>query len=87
MEAYSQDSGKTYPSWDDLVAAESNGWVVVAIISNRKTTWPWVSGPYQTKREAYNACARLRTRMKKEEADYPDHTYSLSVRPAWKDQR
>lgn len=87
MEAYSPETNTTYPDWDALVAAESNGYVVVAIITSPKQQWPWVSGPYPTKKEAENARARLRNRMKKESRDYPNHTYKTSVRALWKDPR
>jgi hypothetical protein len=58
--AYSPDSGKHYPTWDALVEAEANGHVAVAVLDNGKESWPWVEGPFATKREANNARVRLR---------------------------
>lgn len=84
MSAFSEN-GTEYPDWDALVEAEANGYVAVAIINDGKQQWPWVVGPYPTKREATNAKNRLRTKMKKEQPRYPGHTFKTFVRPAWKD--
>lgn len=88
VEAYSVQTGKTYPSWDALVEAEANGFVVTAIISDGKRSWPWTAGPFPDKGEANRARARMRTRMKREQGRdrlAPDRTFQLFVRPAWKD--
>jgi hypothetical protein len=83
--AYSPDTDTHYDNWDALVEAESNGYVVVAIVSNGKVSWPWVVGPYDDKLQADRARARLRRKLKREQDRFPSHTFSLYVRPAWKD--
>lgn len=87
MQAYSSETGKHYDSWDELVAAESNGWLTIALISSPKETWPYVTGPYDTKEQARNAQSRIRNKIKKEQRDHPDYGFSVYVRPAWKDPR
>lgn len=85
MEAFSERTGTTYPDWEALVEAESNGYMVIAIIRNETTTWPWAEGPFASKREATNARNRLRTRLRREAADRsPQATFNLFIRPAWK---
>lgn len=84
MEAYSEETGQTYPNFEALVAHEANGYAVTAIISDGKQSWPWTVGPFDTKYVANLAAARLRRRMKKEQPDYPDHTHKVFVRPCWK---
>ena len=85
--AYSERTKTEYETWDALVAAEANGWVAVTIITRGGDTWPWVSGPYPTKREGDNARNRMRTRFKREQRErgIPETTASFYVRPAWKD--
>lgn len=83
MEAYSPSTNTHYPSWEALVEAEANGWVAVVLVSNDKQSWPWVEGPYSTKREAKNACARKRTEFKRSGRDHAV-TASFFVRPAWR---
>jgi hypothetical protein len=88
MQAFSEETGTTYPDFDALVAAEANGYVVTAIINNGKISWPWTIGPFDTKKEATNARARLRTKLKREQAQTFGHVeFSLFVRPLWKDKR
>lgn len=89
MKAYSESTGNTYEDWEALVAAESNGYVVTAIITKGKQSWPWTIGPFDTKREASLARNRLRNRMKRENAVpwYADRSFRLFIRPAWKDVR
>jgi hypothetical protein len=78
------EDGREFPSWEALVESESNGYVVVAVISTAKETWPWVSGPYPTKADAERARARTRTRFKRKQQSHPGHEFRLFVRPAWK---
>jgi len=82
-------SGKGYNTFDDMVYAEANGWVVVAILRKGVNTWPWVVGPFTDKPDAQRACGRLRTKLKREQFDHPneDIVFNLFVRPAWKDER
>lgn len=83
----STEDGREYPNWEALVEAEANGHVVVAVLTRGSSTWPWVQGPYETKEEADKARARLRTKMNREKRDAPDVSFSLFVRPAWKERR
>jgi hypothetical protein len=83
-EAFSSETGTRYPSWEALLEAEANGHVVVAIISDGKQTWPYVEGPYPTKREATNARARMKTRFKKDVEWDQTRSVSYAVRPVWK---
>ena len=87
MEAYSERTNTHYPSWEALVEAEANGYVVVAIIRNKKEVWPWIVGPFPTKREAGNARNRLRRSLRKDSENNYSLNFSLFVRPAWKDPR
>ncbi len=90
LEAYSVTTGKTYPSFEDLVAAEGNGWVVVAMLrkSSNGISWPWVCGPYPTKRKGQTAQARLRRHLKRELRDRDDiQLDGVWLRPAWKDTK
>lgn len=84
IEEYSTATGVTYPTWDALVEAESNGWLCVAIISNGKETWPWVEGPFPEKRLAIKTRQRLRTKWKREQWKHPGQTYQFFIRPAWR---
>ena len=86
MEAYSPETNTTYPSWEALVEDEANGWVAVAVVSNGRQTWPWVVGPFPTKREANNARVRLRRESKRKSLS-PKYSASFFVRPAWRDPR
>lgn len=85
--SYSPDTDKTYLTWDELIAAESNGYVVVGT-SERPGTVPVVIGPWPAseagKQEARKAQARLRPRWRREEAPHKMHTY---VRVLWKEGR
>jgi hypothetical protein len=88
--AYSEDTQTRYDTWDDLVEAEANGWVVVAIIKDGKQEWPWIVGPFATKQEASNARVRARTKWNREGYRHehsPNSTAKFFVRPAWKDIR
>ena len=88
MQAYSTTTGETYPSWEELVEAEANGWLCIALITGAHKqagkTWPFVEGPFPTKREAENARSRMRGKFKREAEHYPGQTYKFFVRPAWK---
>ena len=77
---------RRYDSWDDLVAAESNGYVASVILRQGKKVWTWTTGPWPTKREGNNARNRLRTKVNKTKAEYPKvEVLGYSVTPAWKD--
>lgn len=78
--AYNPDTGNTYLDWDALVAAETNGYVIVSI-SERPRTVPSVHGPWPSKADARKAQDRLRKRFKKEEAPYRVATYIRNLWP------
>ena len=82
--------GRVYPNWNALLDAETNGYVVVAIITapNHRHPLPRVQGPYFTKVEAANAKQRWRTKLKREQREsYPHHGFRLYIEPVWKDPR
>lgn len=86
--AYSDATGKGYNNWDDLVRAEANGLVAVAILRRGKNTWPWVVGPFEDKPAAQRAANRLRAKLKREQKQGHEHTaFNVFVRPSWKDDR
>lgn len=88
MEAHSETTGKDYPSWDALVQAEANGWMVIAIIKDSKQEWPWLVGPFDTKKAASNARVKHRKRFEKQMREWPENKSArFFVRPAWKDNR
>lgn len=83
--AHSGSSGKDYPSWDDLVAAEANGWVAVMIMQLKTKAFARVVGPFSTKREAQNCGASLRNKFKTSDRRNPDTVLlAVTIEPAWK---
>jgi hypothetical protein len=86
--AYSPDTDSTYLTWEDLVAAEALGWVVVGT-SDRPNTVPVVVGLFDTQADARRARVRLRRRWQREENEknVGTHTISTVVRPLWKENR
>lgn len=75
--------GTEYPNWDALVAAETHGFVAIAVPKeSSKGVAPWVVGPWPTKREAINCRQRMKTKLKKV-IDLKD--VSFFVRHAWKE--
>lgn len=85
MQAFSEATNTHYDSWDDLVRAESNGYVVVAIIENGRQRWPWIIGPFEDRSAAERARDRTRTKMRRQVG--PGRSFSLFVRPTWKGDR
>lgn len=83
--AYSPTTKITYDSWDALVAAESNGFVAVAMMVSRNSVWPWMVGPFATEAEANKRAAKMRRQAKKEAN--PQLTVKVRVRPIWKPDR
>lgn len=81
MKATNPESGNTYDSWDDLLKAETNGWVLVAV-SERPGTVPFVVGPFDDKDEAKRVRARRRPKWAQQEKPFKIHTY---VRSLWKE--
>jgi len=86
--AYSPETDSTYLSWDELVAAESNGWVVVGM-SDRPNTVSQVVGPFEERGECEKARNRLRRKWQREENELAPGKYKIttSVRPLWKENR
>jgi hypothetical protein len=82
--AYSESTGVAYLSWAELVEAEANGYVMVAIITKGNISWPWIIGPFATQREAKLNQAKQRRKWNKGKQDYPELTASFFVRPTWK---
>lgn len=83
--AYSPATDTHYDTWDELVAAETNGWVATLIAETRKgQAFTFTLGPFDEKRLANNASRRMRALWKKEE---PHNLVLLgiTVRPAWKE--
>ena len=70
-----------YDTEEELLAAESNGFVVVGFTS-RVDGVPAIVGPYPNREEANKARSRLRARRAREEAPAKVRT---SVRVLWKD--
>lgn len=83
MKAFSPETGKSYASFDELVAAEANGYVVV-ITSDRPNTGALVVGPFADKAEANTKRARIVYRARRDEAPHKVHS---SVRILWKEKR
>jgi hypothetical protein len=81
VSAYSEHTGRSYPTWDELVVAETNGFSIVSV-SDRPGTVPAVYGPYNNREEARKARVRLHRRFKREESPHTVHTY---VRHIWKE--
>jgi hypothetical protein len=86
--SYSTQTDRHYLTWDDLMSAEANGWVVVGT-STRPNTAPVVVGPYDSQEEARKAQARLRSRwIREERRDHGDGVkIRTSVRALWKEDR
>lgn len=83
--AYSTNTNKHYPSWDALVAAEANGYVLVGKLEmpGEDVFRVAVVGPFETKTEAERARARHAARWRQEVKPYKVRT---SVRICWKDR-
>lgn len=83
MEAYSERTNTSYPSYQALVAAETSGWIATAVMTNisGKRVWTWSVGPFDTQAEAKRAQARVRTRVAKS----GDTCIGVTVRPLWKE--
>lgn len=80
---HSNGTGNTYLTWDELVAAEANGYTVV-VVSERSNTVPAVFGPWPDPAAAHKAQSRLRRSARKHEHPHKVKTY---VRVLWKEDR
>ena len=85
---YSPDTGHHYLTWEDLIAAEANGWVVIGT-SSRRDTVPVVVGPFDTQEDARKARTRLRRKWQREERleHGSDVKITTHVRVLWKENR
>lgn len=79
--AYSPRTDTHYRTFDDLVAAEASGWVVL-VISERPGSAPGVFGPFETKVEARAVRDKWRPRWRRDERPHRIHTY---VRTCWQE--
>lgn len=80
MQAYSTETNTEYDSWEELLKAETNGYVVV-IISDRPGTVPYVIGPFDTQDDAVRARKKIQRKEKQAEAPHKVHAF---VRNLWK---
>ena len=78
---YSPHMGTSYPTFEELLEHQSNGYIVLGT-SEREGTYTIVVGPFETKELAEKARARLRQRWAYAERPNKVHT---SVRILWKD--
>lgn len=90
MKAHSSTTDRTYDSWDDLVAAEANGYVVVVLLreshTQLKRIYARVVGPYTDQKRARNKASTLRKKYRrhaKVETHLPE-LLGVYVEPAWK---
>lgn len=88
--AHSTRADTEYPTWDDLIAAETNGYSVVSILqrTNPKTsktrTFARVTGPFPDQKTAQKKAASLRLRWKLWFLDHPGiKLVSVNVEPLW----
>jgi hypothetical protein len=77
----SEETGNVYLTWEEYVAAETNGYVVV-VTTSRPNTAPAVWGPYPTGDDARRARARHRRAVQRqEEREHgPGHKISTCIR-------
>jgi hypothetical protein len=92
MRAHSSVTNQTYPCWDDLVAAESNGYAVVVML--RTTSYPpgktqllaRATRPFEDKKTARTRAASLRRRVARAREDHPlTDVVHVLVEPLWPD--
>lgn len=79
--AFSENTGVTYDSWEELLKAESNGLVVI-VTSSRPKSRPGVFGPFMNKAEAVTARAALKAKMGKSEG-IEGFTVTTQTRILW----
>lgn len=81
--AYSPTTDTHYDSWEDLVTAEADGYVVIITASDPETKevqFSNIGGRRPTKSKAQYLARKLRN-MDRDQ--YP-YTYKFFVRPLWK---
>lgn len=92
MKAISTQTGRTYDTWDDLVAAEAAGYAVVVMMqrpsqrSGRTQSYSRVTGPFPDKRKAMNKAVAVRKEFKRwVHRDPQVRLLGVSVQPIWTD--
>lgn len=77
-----------YDTWDDLLAAEANGFAVAIILRRPDfdNTFVRLVGPFNTRREARNKAAVMRKRVR-EWSTPAVVLVGVHVEPLWKDLR
>ena len=89
MSVMSEETGKIYSSWDDMVDAESGGFAVVVIMRRltHKRDWKYFArtiGPFETKPEAKRRAARIRKQWRKIGRNQcGTHLVAVRVEPLW----
>ena len=84
MRCYSEPTGKSYDTIEELEAAEANGFVVVGV-SDRENERPWCVGPFDTKVEARKVAVKMRRKIKRLDQDKPPAKTKVTVRHLWKE--
>jgi hypothetical protein len=94
MKANSTQTDITYDSWDDLVAAEANGYSVLVMMqrtsatSSRTQSYARVIGPFSDKQKARIRAAAVRRAWRRSSSDNPEVVLlGVSVEPIWSDVR
>lgn len=82
---YSAVTDVTYPTYEALVAAEAHGWGVTMVCHEHTHEWPGTVGLFDTKKAAQTRAARLRAHNRRTQHMYPNVTWTVYVRPIWKD--
>lgn len=84
MKIYSEPTGKSYDTLEDLLDAESNGYVVVGV-TDRRGEAPWCVGPFVDKADARREAAKMRRHIKRLDRVKPPAWTRVSVRTLWKE--
>ncbi|MFF1880242.1 hypothetical protein ACFVVC_02070 [Pseudarthrobacter sp. NPDC058196] len=94
MKAYSTQAGRTYDSWEDLVAEEATGYGVVVMMqaeslkSGKTQTYSRLIGPFADQKKARNKAAAVRRAWKHtKDRDPRIQLLSVAVEPIWPDLR
>lgn len=93
MNAHSRTTGRDYPSWDDLLDTEANGFSVVVLMRTQgsnsgSTTFVRTIGPFTTHREARSKAPAIRRHFRCAAKDHPyTDILSVQIEPLWKELR
>ena len=90
MQAYSSRTDRHYPSSDDLLASETNGFAVVVIMrtvspkTGKTRTFARTTGPIASRQAARTEPARARRRFVAAHDDFPGtELVAVTVEPLW----